>query len=56
MIEGAKSRDFAVAGILSALGAADVKSWCERRQEPQSGYDPESYWKLRNWLMKNATQ
>lgn len=56
MIEGAKGRDFAVAGILSALGAADVKSWCERRQEPQSGYDPESYWKLRNWLMKNATQ
>lgn len=56
MIEGAKGRDFAVAGILSALGATDVKSWCERRQEPQAGYDPESYWKLRNWLMKNAVQ
>ena len=56
MIEGAKGRDFAVAGILGALGATDVQSWCERRQEPQAGYDPESYWKLRNWLMKNAVQ
>jgi hypothetical protein len=56
MIEKAKGREFAVTGILSALGATDAKSWCDQRREPRAAYDPESYWKVRNWLMKNAAK
>ncbi|MEP7362233.1 MAG: hypothetical protein ABI972_03180 [Acidobacteriota bacterium] len=56
MIEKVHGRDFTVAGILSAIGAPDAKTWCEQRLEPRAPYDPESYWKVRNWLMKNAEQ
>ena len=56
MVETANGRDFTVAGIVAALGAADAKSWCEQRMEPPTAYDPESYWKVRNWLMKNAAK
>jgi len=56
MVEAVKGRDYVVAGILTALGATDAKSWCEMRQEPQTGYDPESYWQVRNWLMKQAAK
>jgi hypothetical protein len=56
MVEKVQGRDVTVAGILSALGANDAKSWCEQRLQPRAPYDPESYWKVRNWLMKNAAK
>lgn len=56
MIEKVKGREATVAGIVSLLGAPDAKTWCEQRLEPRLPYDPESYWKVRNWLMKNAAQ
>lgn len=56
MIEKAKGREAVVAGMLSLLGATDAKSWCGQRGEPRAPYDPESYWKVRNWLMKSAAQ
>jgi len=56
MIEQAQGREFVVTGLLAQLGATDAKAWCEERREARTGYDPESYWKVRNWLMKNAAK
>lgn len=56
MVEKAQGREFVVTGLLALLGATDAKTWCEQRSEPRTGYDPESYWKVRNWLMKNAAK
>jgi hypothetical protein len=56
MIEKVQGRDATVAGILSTMGATDAKTWCEQRLQPRASYDPESYWKVRNWLMKNAAK
>lgn len=56
-IEEKKGREAVQAGIASALGAEDVKSWCAERLKPAvAPYNPEQYLRVRDWLFKTAAE
>lgn len=40
--------------MLGFIGAPDAKTWCGARLNPNAPYDPESYLKLRDYLLRTA--
>ena len=56
-LEAKKGREAMTAALTAVVGATDLKSWCaERPKQAQSGYDPEQYLRVREWLLKAAEE